>query len=208
MQAGSRSSPSAVHAPGGGAGAQPAARSLTASSGGASPGAGGSSGSSNGGGGSDEPPSLNAFEVVSLFGGMALSRLLEVVGSGSGSGSIGSSSGGGSAEGAGAGARRAPAGTTTAPQFLSLLPARTILDRLAGALADMQAEVRAEPGSYKVKGTLASSKGAVSLVAVVHRLGDETHLVELRRGKGDTLEYYALAGRLRERVDDIVARPR
>ena len=192
---------------GGGAGAQPA-RSSTASSGASHGGGGSSSSSAAAAAATDEPPSLNAFEVVSLFGGMALSRLLEVVGSGGSGGSVGSSSAsGGSAEGAAAAARRAP-GTTTTPQFLSLLPARTILDRLAGALAQMQAEVRTEPGSYKVKGTLASSKGAVSLVAVVHRLGDETHLVELRRGKGDTLEYYAMAGRLRERVDDIVARPR
>lgn len=147
--------PAAVASPAGGAGAMPTSPAAPAAA-------------ADGSGGAQ---SLNAFEVISMFGGMALNRLLDVVPGNAG----GSASGGSRAGGSGGGA-----GT----QFLTVQPARVVLGRLQAALGELHADVRTEEGSCKVKGVLASPRGEISLVAVVHRLSDELHLVEVRRGKG------------------------
>ena len=71
------------------------------------------------------PRILNAFDVVNIFGGLALNRLLE------------------------SGAK-APA--VAAPQFLSALPATVIISRLREALAGVGASVTSDEKGFKVRG--------------------------------------------------------
>ena len=47
-----------------------------------------------------------------------------------------------------------------------------------------------DEAASKVKGVCGSSKGEISLVAIVHRLTDQLHLVEIRRGKGEWRREY------------------
>ena len=139
-----------------------------------------------------------------MFGALTLGRLLEPAGGGSGGGSAVSTGSAGSM-GAPSAERRL---VGALPHFLSAQPARVIVSRLRGALTEMQAVLPVDDSSFKVKGTLASSRGEISLVAQVYLLSDELHLVEIRRGKGDILEYRTIFTRLREKLDDLVARPR
>lgn len=89
-------------------------------------GAGSSAGS--GSGGVTSETGLNAFEIINMFGGMALNRLLEVA-----PGAAAAAAGGGAE-------RRGP--SASHPQFLSTHPANAILSKLASALQEMHAEVR------------------------------------------------------------------
>jgi len=127
------------------------------------------------------PAVLNAFEVVNMFGGLTLNRLLE------------------------AGERREKLLTVT-PQFISAMAAPTILGRISAALSSMGAEVTVDDKSYKIKGKLMSARGQVSVVVQVFAISEALHLVELKRGRGDILEYTALYTRLRDLTTDLVTK--
>ena len=71
---------------------------------------------------------LNAFDVVNIFGGLALNRLLE------------------------SGAKPAAA---AAPQFLSALPAAVIIRRLHDALSGIGASVAVDEKGFKVRRAMA-----------------------------------------------------
>jgi hypothetical protein len=122
---------------------------------------------------------LNAFDVINMLGGLALNGLVE-----------------------GSDKRRALAYT---PQFLSAQPVKTILSKIESSLRKMGAGVNVDGVSGKLKGKLATPKGEISVVAVVYRMSEALHMVEVHRGKGDILEYSNIYARMREDCADIVA---
>lgn len=115
---------------------------------------------------------LNAFDVINMFGGLALNRLVE-----------------------GSDKRKLLAYT---PQFLSPYPVKTILNKLEDSLRKMGAAVNVDEVSGKLKGKLGTPKGEISVVAVIYRMSESLHLVEVHRGKGDILEYSNIYSKLRE----------
>lgn len=133
----------------------------------------------------DGPRLLNAFDVINMLGGQELGRIMEVSG--------------------GPGSKVSAANSAnSAPQFLSPFPAGTILSRITSALTSLGASVTVDDKSYKVKGKVMTGRGEISVVAVVYRMSEEMHLVEVHRGRGDILEYNSLYTRLREGIADIV----
>ncbi|RYG51605.1 hypothetical protein EON67_03015 [archaeon] len=127
------------------------------------------------------PAALNAFELVNMFGGLALNRLLES-------------------------SDKRDKLLTVTPQFISAMPAATILSRVCGALASMGAEVTVDERSYKVKGKTSTGRGSISIVVQVYALSESIHLVEMKRGRGDILEYSAIYVKLREMLADLVTK--
>jgi hypothetical protein len=90
------------------------------------------------------------------------------------------------------------------PQFLSAAPVATLLARLAAAMTALKAAVAVDEGGCKVQGKFATGRGEISLVCDIYRMGDGAmHLVEIRRGRGDILEFHALAKQVREAVSDL-----
>ena len=127
------------------------------------------------------PPLLNAFDVVNMLGGMELGRMMEAGGSD----------------------KRV---VQTSPQFLSTATASTIIARLTAALAGLGAATTVDEASHKVLGKIMTGRGEISLVCDIYRMGDGAmHLVEIRRGKGDILEFQSLAKRARDVVADIIS---
>lgn len=162
--------------PAGGAAAKPVAAAAAAS---AAPAAATSSTSSS------RPTGisvLNAFEVVNMFGGLALNRLLE------------------------SGEKREKLLAVT-PQFISAMPASTILMRITGAFASLGGEVTVDDKSFKVKGKFATaSRGSISVIVQIFAISDSLHLVELKRGRGDIMEYQSIYTKMRELLADIVTK--
>lgn len=162
--------------PAGGAAAKPVAAAAAAS---AAPAAASSSTSSS------RPTGisvLNAFEVVNMFGGLALNRLLE------------------------SGEKREKLLAVT-PQFISAMPASTILMRITGAFASLGGEVTVDDKSFKVKGKFATaSRGSISVIVQIFAISDSLHLVELKRGRGDIMEYQSIYTKMRELLADIVTK--
>ena len=127
--------------------------------------------------GSGLPPTLNAFDLVNMLGGLELGRMME------------------------AGGPDKQRVMQASPQFLSAAPVATLLARLAAAMTALKAAVAVDEGGCTVQGKVATGRGEISLVCDIYRMGDGAmHLVEIRRGRGDILEFHALAKLVREAV--------
>lgn len=140
-------------------------------------------GSTTGGEGESGPPALNAFELVNMFGGLALNKLMEA-------------------------AERRDKLFAVNPQFISALPAPAIMGRIATALSSLGGEVTVDDASFKVKGKVSTGKGLIVLTAQIYGISDAPpmHLVEMKRGRGDILEYNAINARVRDMLADIVSK--
>jgi hypothetical protein len=116
-------------------------------------------GKDDGGGRKPEsgPRTLNAFDLVNIFGGMSLNRLLE--------------------------SRGDKAIVTSQPQFLSALPAHVIMRRLHDGLAGLGAtEVKVDDKAFKIKARILTARGEIAVVAVIYGIAESLQLVEVRRG--------------------------
>lgn len=74
--------------------------------------------------------------------------------------------------------------------FETLMGPADILTAVSGALQDMGCELRVFEASRKIKACLMTQKGMIGVVVQVYCRGaGETNLVEVRRGKGDNMEF-------------------
>jgi hypothetical protein len=95
------------------------------------------------------------------------------------------------------------------PQFISAAAPREILERIQRSLIAMECEPKVDDVGYKVKATIRTAKGEISIIVNVYALSESLRFVEMHRGKGDLLEYnrcgvwWASLGR-RECVDVAV----
>jgi len=120
---------------------------------------------------------MNAFDLINMCGGMALNRMFQSFDE-----------------------KRVKRST----QFTSCLPADAILKSLTAHLNNMNCEVTVLEGSYKIKATCQTPKGAVGVVIQIYVLADSLHLVEVRRGKGDIFEYHKFYTQLSEQMKDLI----
>ena len=116
-----------------------------------------------------------------MFGGMALNKLMEAT------------------------ERRDKLFAVT-PQFLSTMPAAAITSRVATALSSLGAEVTMDEASFKVKGKFTSARGVISLTVQIYGVTDSLQLVEMKRGRGDILEFNSINNKVRELLADLVSK--
>ena len=116
-----------------------------------------------------------------MFGGMALNKLMET-------------------------AERRDKLFAVTPQFLSTLPAAAITSRIATALSSLGAEVTVDEAAFKVKGKVTTARGVISMTAQVYGVTESLQMVELKRGRGDILEYNSLNTKVRELLADVVSK--
>lgn len=126
------------------------------------------------------PKLLNAFDVVNMFGGMALNRMLS---------------------------SEDESKVNRSPQFLSAAPPGEILDRIRRSLLAMDSEPKVDDVAFKVKATIKTPKGEISIVVNIYALSDSLHFVEMHRGKGDLLEYNRIYKAIRDDIADLVQMP-
>jgi hypothetical protein len=108
------------------------------------------------------PKLLNAFDVVNMFGGMALNRMLST---------------------------EDESKVNRSPQFISAAAPREILERIHRSLIAMECEPKVDDVNYKVKATIRTPKGEISIIVNIYALSESLRFVEMHRGKGDLLEY-------------------
>jgi len=136
------------------------------------------------GSGTKVAPILNAFDVVTMLGGLELGRMVDVAASG------------GTADGKKI--------VHTTPQFLSNAPVSTIMKRVSDELTKLGVTSSVDEGGFSLKGRIVTGRGEISLVCDVYRMGDGAlHLVEMRRGRGDILEFQSLAKKLTIETKDL-----
>lgn len=111
----------------------------------------------------DGPKRINAFDLINMCGGMALNRMFQST---------------------------AERQVKRVFQFTSNLPAPEILDGIRVALEEMGCEIRIFESTFKIKASLITPKGMIGVIVQIYVMADSLHLVEVRRGKGDILEYY------------------
>lgn len=124
------------------------------------------------------PKTMNAFELVNLCGGTTLNRLLK-----------------GSKE----------TKETATSNFVSSHSASHIMERITTVLKEKGCEpndivVKAD----KIKAIIITKKGAVGVIVQLYVMAESLHFVEVRRGKGDILEYADFYKDLSVKLSDIL----
>jgi serine/threonine protein kinase len=112
------------------------------------------------------PKSLNAFDLISMCGGVALNRMF---------------------------ASESEKKVKRSTQFLSTLPGPIILQKVKELLSK---DVRVKTDFYeeatlKIRSTVETNKGEIGIIVQVFVLCPDLHMVEVRRGRGDIFEYHA-----------------
>jgi len=125
---------------------------------------------------SDKPPSLNAFDIISLSAGFDLSGLFEED------------------------SRKREA------RFTSRKPASVIISKLEDIARRLKMKVmKKEAGLLKFEGLKEGRKGILSIDAEIFEVAPSLHLVEVKKSNGDTLEYQQmLRENIRPALKDIV----
>lgn len=101
---------------------------------------------------------------------------------------------------------------STAPYLLLRAPAATLLSRLSLALLSLGGTTReSKEDAWTLKSKFDTAHGEVSLCATVFGVGEEVggglSVCEVRRRRGENLEYAALQARLVEVLADISCLP-
>jgi len=143
-----------------------------------------SSGSTPRGLGNSSAPGLkrlNAFDLINQCGGIALNRMLLT---------------------------STEKQVVKVRQFTSSLPPLDVLAGIDKALQAIGCDTRLQAEVYKAKGALLSSSGMIGIIIQSYAISDSMHLVEIRRGKGDILEYYKLFNELvTNRINHLINIP-
>jgi serine/threonine protein kinase len=126
-------------------------------------------------GGASGPKSLNAFDLISMCGGVALNRMFSTESE-----------------------RKVQRNT----QFLSTLSGPVILQQIKDLLGkDARVKIDSyDETSLKIRTTVETNKGPMGVNVQVYVLCPDLHLVEVRRGKGDIFEFYAYHTLLMEQL--------
>lgn len=127
------------------------------------------------------PKVLNAFDVVNMFGGMALNRILAPTDDES----------------------RAAPKSSKGPQFITSAPPRDVLARVSVGLTGYDADLKVDDANFKAKATVRTPKGEISVVINVYSLTPELHFVEIHRGKGDLLTYDRVYTAIRTAIGEL-----
>lgn len=143
---------------------------------------------------SDGPARLNAFEVVNLFGGLALNRMLEV-------------------------SDKETARRRQRLHFITTLDPTDIVERVTSVLEEHKVQVKSR--DYKIEGSIFMNEGGVAtsevdelpalgeikFVIEVMLMADSTYLIEVRKVKGDSLNFFNVYQKfqpqIRRAVNDI-----
>mmetsp|Transcript_42611 Transcript_42611/g.70586 ORF Transcript_42611/g.70586 Transcript_42611/m.70586 type:complete len:493 (-) Transcript_42611:501-1979(-) len=123
-------------------------------------------GGPGGGGGADAggaAKTLNAFELINQCGGMAITRMFQT------------------------GRERQ---IKRVYQFTTSLPVDALIEGMSKGLQDMGCEYKVFSKNNKVKAQKMTSSGMIGIVIQMYMMTPALHMVEIRRGKGDILEFY------------------
>jgi len=92
-------------------------------------------------------------------------------------------------------------------QFTSNYSPKDIMDRMKTIFEEMGCELGVFASSFKIKAALMTAKGMIGVVIQVYSVSKSLNMLEIRRGKGDILEYHIFFKDLENRLGDLINRP-
>ena len=123
--------------------------------------------------GATAPATMNAFDLILMSGALDLTPMLHTT--------------------------NKTVKVQRATRFVLEKPAKQILEDVEATLKKEDIQVTSFPATFKLKAiTHVPGKGVLSFTVQVLALAENLHMVDIRRGKGDTLEYQKLYRRLHE----------
>jgi len=123
----------------------------------------------------EAPREMNAFDFINNCGGMALSRMFQK-----------------------------DKKVKRFTQYTSDLAPKMILNKISDVLEGLQCDVKIKEISWKIESSIITGKGMITMIVQIYMMADELHLVELRRGKGDNLEYHKLFNDVVGKLGDVL----
>ncbi|CAA2967989.1 CBL-interacting kinase 32 [Olea europaea subsp. europaea] len=123
----------------------------------------------------EQPAALNAFELISMSRGLNLGNLFD-------------------------GEQEFKRET----RFSSRCPANDIINKIEEAAKPLGFDVRKKNYKMRLENVKAGRKGNLNIATEVFQVAPSLHMVEVRKAKGDTLEFHKFYKNLSTSLDDVV----
>ncbi|XP_027344448.1 CBL-interacting serine/threonine-protein kinase 3-like [Abrus precatorius] len=123
----------------------------------------------------EQPTSMNAFELISLSKGLNLENLLDI-----------------------------DQGFKRETRFTSKRPAKEIINKIEEAAKPLGFDVQKKNFKMKLENVKAGRKGNLGVATEIFQVAPSLHVVEVRKAKGDTLEFLKFYNKLSTCLEDVV----
>nr|XP_043627248.1 CBL-interacting protein kinase 32-like [Erigeron canadensis]XP_043627249.1 CBL-interacting protein kinase 32-like [Erigeron canadensis] len=123
----------------------------------------------------EHPAAMNAFELISMSKGLNLGNLFE-----------------------------GEEGFKRETRFTSKCPANEIVSKIEEAVKPLGFDVHKKNYKLRLQNSKAGRKGNLNIATEVFEVAPSLHMVEVRKAKGDTLEFHKFYKRLSSSLNDVV----
>ncbi|XP_058107501.1 CBL-interacting protein kinase 32-like isoform X1 [Magnolia sinica] len=123
----------------------------------------------------EQPAAMNAFELISMSKGLNLGNLFEI-----------------------------EQEFKRETRFTSRCPANEIVSKIEEAVKPLGFDVHKKNYKMKLENVKAGRKGNLNVATEVFQVAPSLHMVEVRKAKGDTLEFHKFYKNLSTRLKDVV----
>ncbi|KAL0459101.1 UNVERIFIED_CONTAM: CBL-interacting serine/threonine-protein kinase [Sesamum latifolium] len=123
----------------------------------------------------EQPAAMNAFELISMSKGLNLGNLFDV-----------------------------EQGFKRETRFTSRSPANEIINKIEEAAKPLGFDVRKKNYKMRLENVKAGRKGNLNVATEVFQVAPSLHMVEVRKAKGDTLEFHKFYKNLSTCLEDVV----
>ncbi|KAI4305861.1 hypothetical protein L6164_029197 [Bauhinia variegata] len=123
----------------------------------------------------EQPTAMNAFDLISMSKGLNLENLFDI-----------------------------EKGFKRETRFTSKCPANEIINKIEEAAKPLGFDVRKKNYKMRLENVKAGRKGNLNVATEVFQVTPSLHMVEVRKAKGDTLEFHKFYKNLSTCLDDVV----
>ncbi|XP_028758876.1 CBL-interacting serine/threonine-protein kinase 3-like isoform X3 [Neltuma alba] len=123
----------------------------------------------------EQPTAINAFELISMSKGLNLENLFDI-----------------------------EQALKRETRFTSRCPAKEIVDKIEEAVKPLGFDVQKKNYKMRLENVKAGRKGNLNIATEIFQVAPSLHMVEVRKAKGDTLEFHKFYKSLSTRLDDVV----
>lgn len=121
------------------------------------------------------PTAMNAFDLISMSKGLNLENLFDV-----------------------------QQGFKRETRFTSKCPPNEIVNKIENAAKPLGFDVRKKNYKMRLENVKAGRKGNLNIATEIFQVAPSLHMVEVRKAKGDTLEFHKFYKNLSNSLDDVV----
>ncbi|XP_054792258.1 CBL-interacting serine/threonine-protein kinase 3-like isoform X1 [Prosopis cineraria] len=123
----------------------------------------------------EQPTAINAFELISMSKGLNLENLFDI-----------------------------EQALKRETRFTSRRPAKEIVNKIEEAVKPLGFDVQKKNYKMRLENVKAGRKGNLNIATEIFQVAPSLHMVEVRKAKGDTLEFHKFYKNLSTRLDDVV----